>query len=378
MVGDIDAPASTWIHTPTFVTAVVRELRGDVGARATCVLDIDDVPVDAANGIWVDAGGMVTCAFAYTFTTTGDRSIRVRVADVDPFDDDPSNDAASATVRVVVELPLNYTASADSGEFSYWSKSSYYLKFGGFPPPYSEYRSDSTSSRDIHERSSLSAWTREPLRFPEEPLTDVRLSQETGGATVHEASWATLPADSRVVTPDSSKGCVARNSGGSVVSKFTLCTRRNSTGSYTTLSYEWNAGDVTYVSEQRTIYTCNPPMPPNVCLPSSYYFNSARTLTGTFVPFGTTFAFDMAFTSGTSVFTARPVLPLYWSRSSGGVPWTCVGPWPYPALTTAEATAEMTARPASASGVIVPMASETTCNGSGWVSSHLQGSVTSP
>lgn len=360
MVVRIDAPARTWVHTPTFVTAVVRELRGDVGARTSCILDVDGVPVDEAAGIWVDAGATVTCAFAWTFEEPGERTMRVRLAATEPYDDDVANDAATATVLVVTEVPLSYTAQADSATYTYWSRSTRYFKTGGFPPAYSEYTSDSVGSLSLLQQSRLDAWTRAPVAFPEEPLADVRTGQETGGGTVHAASWSSLPADSRVITPDSSKGCVTRTSDGAVVTRLTICTRRVGTASYTSLSYEWNAGDVTYVSEQRAIYTCILP-PGYQCPPNTWYTNTSHTSTGTLVPFGTTFTFDVAFVSGTSEFTARPTLSLYRIHSSHGVPWSCSGPWG-----------------SVASRVIGPLASVTTCSGSNYESWHLTGMASRP
>ena len=321
-VVSLDVPPSTWTHTPTMVSALVRELNGDVGARASCVLEVNDVPVDEAAGIWVDAGGTVSCAFAHLFTGSGAQAVRVRVTGVDPYDDDPANDAATATVIVVTEVPMSYSASADSGSGTYWSETFYDITSGG--PPFQGYHRQTRDRRDdryFTQRSSLTAWTREPLAFPEQPLTDVQLSQETGGATVHSASWASLPADNAVITPDSSTGCVARNTGASIVTRFSLCTRRVGTSSYSTLQYTWDAGDVTYQSQGYVNVQCSPFRP---CQPRSYSYNTTtRTVTGTMVPFGTTFAFDVAFGSGAFRFTAAPEVTLSSDREAWGTPWGC-------------------------------------------------------
>ncbi|MGI9166054.1 MAG: hypothetical protein ACR2G5_06670 [Pyrinomonadaceae bacterium] len=47
----------------------MRELKGDVGATADLILYADGVEVDRANGVWVDAGGTVSCVFTHTFTS---------------------------------------------------------------------------------------------------------------------------------------------------------------------------------------------------------------------------------------------------------------------------------------------------------------------
>ena len=320
MVAGIDAPARTWVHTPTFVTAVVRELRGDVGARTSCILDVDGVAVDEATGIWVDAGGAVTCAFAWTFDVPGERTLRVRLAGTEPYDDDPADDAATATVLVVTEVPLSYTARADSGTYAHWNRSTWQFSLPGPVPAYAEYFRDSSAAWNLLQSSRLDAWTRAPVAFPEEPLADVRVSQETGGATVHSAEWASLPADAPVITPDSSTGCATRASGGAVITTLTICTRRVGAESYTSLSYQWNATDATYVSEQRRTYVCRPPY---TCPPSTYYLNTSHSATGTLVTFGPTFSFDVAFRSGTSVFTAAPVIRLVSMYTSAASPTSC-------------------------------------------------------
>ncbi|HYR08701.1 MAG TPA: hypothetical protein VEQ60_13055, partial [Longimicrobium sp.] len=57
--------------SPLALTAYVFEANGQVGARADCALYVDGVAEDRAAGIWVDAGGFVTCAFTHTFSTAG-------------------------------------------------------------------------------------------------------------------------------------------------------------------------------------------------------------------------------------------------------------------------------------------------------------------
>lgn len=84
----------------TNITANVRELNGDVGARANCVLRIDGAAVDEANGIWVDAGSGVSCAFLYTFATAGTYDVSVELTGVDPGDWDEANNMQSAAITV--------------------------------------------------------------------------------------------------------------------------------------------------------------------------------------------------------------------------------------------------------------------------------------
>ena len=75
--------------------ATIREMKGDLGAKADCVLSADGHIVDRVAGIWVDAGGVVTCHFSHTFASTGQHAIRVDVGNVMPGDYDMSNNAGA-------------------------------------------------------------------------------------------------------------------------------------------------------------------------------------------------------------------------------------------------------------------------------------------
>ena len=96
------APQRIYVQTPAVILATVQERHGDgYGARANCVLSVDDVDVDQATYIWVDAGGAVTCQFMHTFPTVGEHDVSVSLRSVSPADYDLANNTASTTVRVV-------------------------------------------------------------------------------------------------------------------------------------------------------------------------------------------------------------------------------------------------------------------------------------
>ena len=111
-VSAIHAPAKAAPGNDVEITALVSELNGDVGARANCVLYVDKAEVDRANGIWVDAGRSVSCAFRHRFASAGTKAVRVEAGGVSPSDWDESNNGVSASV--VVEEPANvlFTAMA--------------------------------------------------------------------------------------------------------------------------------------------------------------------------------------------------------------------------------------------------------------------------
>lgn len=103
-VSSIGAPAQAYLSQSFSVTAVVKELNGDVGARANCVLLVDGTQVDQANGIWVDAAGTVSCAFVTSIAATGTHTLEVQATDVTPGDWDSANNAASTTIEIVLPI----------------------------------------------------------------------------------------------------------------------------------------------------------------------------------------------------------------------------------------------------------------------------------
>jgi hypothetical protein len=113
---DLTVPQKVTRNTLVNIAATVAERNGDVGARASCLLRVDGAEVDRADGIWVDAGDAVSCAFTHTFDTLGERTVQVEVADVTPWDWDDANNVASAALRVVKpEREYDY-AEANFGE----------------------------------------------------------------------------------------------------------------------------------------------------------------------------------------------------------------------------------------------------------------------
>lgn len=124
----IDAPGQTAPNIPVIILSTVRELNGDVGARADCLMSVDGVQVDQSLGIWVDAADTVTCGFAHAFSNTGRSRIRVWLANVRPGDYDPTNNAAETEIEVTApgDAFQSYNAMARETEtyssFRQWSE----------------------------------------------------------------------------------------------------------------------------------------------------------------------------------------------------------------------------------------------------------------
>ena len=118
-VGAISVTPHAAVGMPVRVTALVSEKNGDVGARTDCVLYSGITELSRAGGIWVDAGGAVTCSFAPSFHEAGAKELRVALERTDPGDWDPANDSGTAETRIYAEAEpfpeWNTWAREDSG-----------------------------------------------------------------------------------------------------------------------------------------------------------------------------------------------------------------------------------------------------------------------
>jgi len=127
VVHSVSGPTMLAPHAFITISAMVLELNGDVGARANCVLSVDGVEADRANGIWVDAAGAVSCMFAHRFDDVGSHDVSVSATDVNPGDWDASNNTAhtTVTVRSVESGPIQIEfMQADQGDLeasSHWT-----------------------------------------------------------------------------------------------------------------------------------------------------------------------------------------------------------------------------------------------------------------
>jgi hypothetical protein len=102
-------------HSEVTFVATVSELNGDVGARSNCVLSIDGTAIDQADGIWVDAGGTVSCMFSVAFDAPGAYAVAVSAAGINPGDWDTSNNSAFTSITIVrpgVPLQLGYMSAS--------------------------------------------------------------------------------------------------------------------------------------------------------------------------------------------------------------------------------------------------------------------------
>jgi hypothetical protein len=238
----LDAPAQAPAELPVNIFAVVSEGNGEVGARTDCVLYVDGAQADRAEGIWVDAGGVVTCAFAHTFTAAGMHTLRVEAANVDPGDFDPANNAAGGTLEVVaavndfiyharVEDAFDHSVSTTAGT---WEQGD---------PPVIFWDHTEETTWDIHyQDATITAWIPTAISLP---VTRIDVSGTTGGTRVHEASYTNVSGSE---VGWESPECAMRGTGaGSYL--VAVCTMGTADEGLTTVTYSRVAGDVTYHSK---------------------------------------------------------------------------------------------------------------------------------
>ena len=186
-VSQLTLPGEIVAGTPTIVSAVVRELHGDLGVTTDCVLLVDGSEVDRAERIWVDAGDAVTCAFTHDFASGGNHAVLVRVEGSIPGDDDAANDAASGTTHVTVEVNDAFTYQANVDDYAStrdWLNRE--LSRNVVTGESSDWTMSSHDSVRIH-GAIFSGTLPVALAFP---LERIELSQRSGGALVHAATIA--------------------------------------------------------------------------------------------------------------------------------------------------------------------------------------------
>jgi hypothetical protein len=281
------APPRVEAGTAVPVLATVAETNGDVGARADCVLYVDGAAADRADGIWVDAGDAVACRFSPRLDAPGTRQLEVRLENVTPGDFDPADDAAVAAVFVLRSEQIFYSASAEDRTYaSHFLRRRIYRE--STPDTYDWIRTDDQAGR-VQASVLYGSF---PRRLSLPFAADV--SQETGGAVLHAAGYASTEGD-----------CVQKWDTAAGV-RFSLCTSAGG-GGRTTLEYDRHTGLVTYYSAE-TLYR-RLPGGGQWQLIHSWSSNRVEE-TGATPGFGADFTFRVTVRDSTGVWRASPAIPL--------------------------------------------------------------------
>ena len=120
----LGGPEQARVNTSVVFSAAIGELNGDVGATTNCVLYVDGVEADRANGVWVAEGDHVSCDFVHTFTAVGAHTVRVAAEAVNPGDWDAANNSRETTIQITAPQAssLHGSASASESRFENWDR----------------------------------------------------------------------------------------------------------------------------------------------------------------------------------------------------------------------------------------------------------------
>lgn len=295
---------SARVGTPHTITAYVGEGNGQVGARADCVLYVDGVEEDRARDIWVDASGVVTCAFTHVFASEGTPLVKVAVENVRPGDWDTGNNTAQAAVVVV-------------GADNYFSEA---VASSGTSYRHNHYASewlDRTTGSGSQGTSEFTEehWSQFALAYGgfnhgfSAPLT-IHASQTSSGQPIHAF---TIQLDSL----GAGYSCFSRVDP-SAAATFYGCTINTSYWRSTTFRYDRNAGSVTYHSADYG-RTWDGQTGDTYTYHRNFDFTST---TGTRAPFGTSYTFSLRFVTPDTTISTSLTLPLTYAESNAGGPDT--------------------------------------------------------
>jgi hypothetical protein len=318
-------PPRAVLNTAVPIVAVVRELNGEVGAWADCALLVDGVEADRAYGIWVDAGGSVTCAFTHMFRELRDTRLEVRVERVAPGDYDEANNAASSIMPVIrVPSAFHFDAVFEDRTFSSINEyQSRWHRMDGVEG--SEYATTDTANGRV-QQSHLYAVMPRAVTFP---VRELFARQYTRDEVAHAALFQQLPADWTADDGFTRTSCVSRGYDQTSTGRWWLyvCTYQESgpqsTGfGWTSVSYDRYAGDVTYASRGHTHFWNR-----DLGFDDAYSWNfDSHDVTGRFVSYGLEYGFFIRLVDGTRVFTANPFVGLLPFEQIEHMPRTC---WTY-------------------------------------------------
>lgn len=319
-VAGIAAPRRVGVRTMVGISATIRELNGDFGARAHCALLVGGVEVDRAWGIWVDAASSVSCAFRHRFDDLGPTEVEVRLVDVEPRDFDPSNNAVATTVDVVlIPSAFVYDASFEDRTFESSWRSAYRWASPDGRRGSEGFDASEYSGRE--QNAMLWAWAPRAVTFP---IDELIVRQITRDETVHAARLLAVESDWSWSDEWGSQECVGRwfdtpNGFG----QFEICSVQW-TGSepYTFVQYSRHAGEVTYHSRGEARWWDH-----DAGYDDVWSWNHSGTYsTGRMVSYGREYSFFVYLEDANGVARMQPLVWMEPFSEAYHWPWEC---WEY-------------------------------------------------
>ena len=321
---DVSVPARGVPGNPVNISVVLRELRGDSGATTNLILYADGTAVDRANGVWIDAGGTVSCVFTHTFNSAGTKQFEVKAEQIAPGDYDLSNNTLTGTVVIgpITNTQLNYNVQIFDGDDDYRAHVYEKRYFNGV---LQTEREEDFSAKGWQQQANFFGWTARMVSFP----ISILHRETNDGAMVFSDSYTNLTPTSVIDASDGVTRFIAYNvwryesSTGHYFNLSTTATINLATGArteMTSFSSNRQAGDVTYYSSgyerfwdgtsgEEFFYTWN---------------TTDVVRAGTRIPFGTHYGINISLATGDgTVYTASPNVTLKPFDNSGQQPFMC-------------------------------------------------------
>ena len=305
----ISAPSKTVPGTPVVVSATIAELNQDVGARAACVLSVDGIEVDRADGIWVDAGGLVSCAFTHTFETAGTKSVSVRTVNVIPSDYDGENNLATTSIVVRDIEPFDYYELSVASEET--RRGSNIQDWSTRNDGSIVYGRDYALNSLVTQLEQAIDYYAEVRHWFDLGATQVSVTESTDGTVVRSFYLDEITSELG--------GCVWRYAGTDPAVRLYICQHTLSTE----LFYVHLAGEVTYFSVGYDVQW-HRAADGTTTTDSSYSWNGSETTrTGTPMRWGSTYTVDVVLTEPDAIYQGPLTVPLRTETISNNTPWAC-------------------------------------------------------
>lgn len=321
---DLSTPARGVAGSPFNVSVVVRELQGETGATADLVLYADGVEADRAKGVWVDAGGTVSCVFTHTFNSTGTKRLEVKVEGSAPGDYDDANNAAEGSIEIGQPGggELNYNVQVVNSTEDYRSHVRERRYFNGV---LQSEREEDFTSHGWRQHVNFYGWTGRMVSFP----LDVSHNETRDGTPVFTNSYAGLTPMQVIDDSDGVTRFVSYNvwrydpATGYYFNLYTNASIGLATGARTETTFfssNRQAGDVTYFSSGYERFWDG--------YSGAEFFYSwntrDRTSAGTRFPLGGNYGVNVSLIAGDgSVYEASPEVDLVPFDNSSREPNTC-------------------------------------------------------
>jgi hypothetical protein len=302
---DVRAPERVMPGVPFQVSATVREINGDVGARANCVLAANGVEIDRATAIWVDAGGTVNCTFAAALSTMGTQTVTVSAANVDPGDWDDGNNAASASITVAEPFDTYHAATMQANADRHVTNNRGSQHTDSHTYKFYQWTSFSGTSGTVIDLDHL----------------DLHYSESTDGVAIDDASWSDTTWRSRTTGSDFDcwVGLTPRDADDVVMSACVIVSPFNGK-LFTAYGVARNSSDATYISQawddRFRDANGNP-----IVVGNTYMHTTSGVQPMT--PFGTSVSIVATITDGVTTLQGAPTLPLSPFTREYGRPYMC-------------------------------------------------------